>query len=107
VLREKMVLLVVSGLVLAPLCVLALEVAVLATHRILHPLEICSEESSYLRLRLLYPSTLGLRVITKKNNEGSQLKVGLITCAEVHLIITRIKWIRTSRLSTKNSLSGG
>ena len=25
----------------------------------------------------------------------------------VHIIITMIKWIQTSRLSTKNSLSGG
>jgi len=37
-----------------------------------------------------------------KRREGYEL---MITSRPVHLIITMIKWIRTSRLSIKNSLS--
>ena len=48
--------------------------------------------------RLLYHSTLGSRVIKKKM--GYQHEVH-----QSHLIITTIKWIRTSRFSLKHTLS--
>ena len=43
------------------------------------------------------PGSGGFGVGVKSNSHGAR---------PVHLIITMIKWIRTSRLSIKNSLSG-
>ena len=57
------------------------------------------EAGSYLRLiDFVYHTTLGLRVIKKKKKEGLTSK---------RCFITMIKWIRTSRLSIKKSLSRG
>jgi len=91
-----------------------------------------SEAGSYLKLiDFVYHSTLGLRVITKKGRSPAgvgrrrdgpvRLAVDLFRKVDVrlpgqgnsnshgartvHLIITMIKWIWTSRLSIKNSLS--
>ena len=78
--------------------------------------------------RLVYHSTLGLRVIRKKTNVPGRARVRDDSnkskstrkvevrpprkgnsdphgARPVHLIITMIKWIRTGRLSIKNSLS--
>jgi len=74
--------------------------------------------------RLLYHSTLGLRVIKKKYTSSISESATSAYCSgvdvslpgqgnanshgarPVHLIITMIMWIRTSSLSIKNSLSG-
>ena len=100
-----------------------------------HLSEMCSnsEAGSYLRLiDFVHHSTLGLRVINKKKKMGHTSRTRLSVLSRhparpdissrqvsesgkgnsnshgarpVHLIITMIKWIRTSRLSIKNSLS--
>ena len=73
--------------------------------------EMCigSEAGSYLRrMDFVYHSTLGLRVIKKKKHlgHGTRAERGRTRARPVQLIITMIKWFRTSRLSIKNSLSG-
>ena len=78
-----------------------------------------SEAGPYLRLiDFVYHATLGLRVIKKKKKRPSRPEpppphsrsMGSGSNSHgarpVHLIISIIQWIRTSRLSIANSLSG-
>ena len=52
----------------------------------------------------MYHSTLWLRGIKKKKHRVHHVDLAVGICRPVHQIITMIKWIRTSRLSIKNSL---
>ena len=71
-----------------------------------------SEAGSYLRLiDFVYQSTVGVRVIKTKKRVSANFRLlgkgnsNSHGARPVHLIITMIKWIWTSRLSIKNSLS--